>query len=217
MDHKEFIEKIKEVRKNSSKRSFTQTFDLSLNIKGIDLKKPVNQIDIPLFLPYPKGKKLKICAFVDKFLVTKAKEVCDYVIQDSEFEQYMNNKIKQRKLAKKYDVFIAQANLMPDIAKVFGRVLGPRGKMPNPKAGQIIPPKGDIKEIVNKQNYFVHLKTKTQPVIHVPVGNEKMKDEEIAKNIERVIDVLSEKLPQGVKNIKSAYLKLTMGKSVKLW
>ena len=106
---------------------------------------------------------------------------------------------------------------MPEVAKVFGKVLGPRGKMPNPKAGQILPPKGEIKPIVERQQYYVRLKTGTQPVIHVPVGNEKMKDEEVAKNIERVIDALSEKFPQGVKNIKSVYLKLTMGKSVKIW
>jgi large subunit ribosomal protein L1 len=97
------------------------------------------------------------------------------------------------------------------VGKTLGTVLGPRGKMPRP-----VPPKGSVQPFVEMSKKMVRVKVRDSPVIHVPVGTEVMKDEEVMKNVIAIINFVREKLPKGGANIKSALLKLTMGRPVKL-
>ena len=124
----------------------------------------------------------KICAFVGPETYEEAKQVFDKVVLVDEFSQY--DKKKAKKLAREYDFFVAQANIMPQIAKTFGRYLGPLGKMPNPKFGQLFPPKGaKLSNLYERLQKMVILSAKKVPLIYVPFGVETMEDEKLAENL----------------------------------
>ncbi|MFC1801784.1 50S ribosomal protein L1, partial [Nanoarchaeota archaeon] len=122
---KEKIRKVLEELKKERKRKFTQSFDLIINLKDFDIKS--NPINFFATLHYPRGKKVSTCALVGHELAEKAKEACDLTITEKEFDKYKDDKKAVQDLAKKYDYFIAQANLMAKVATVFGKVLGPKG------------------------------------------------------------------------------------------
>jgi large subunit ribosomal protein L1 len=98
---------------------------------------------------------------------------------------------------------------MPLIGKHLGIYLGPRGKMPKLATG-------DINDLIKKLKNSVNIRLKDLPLIQCSVGNERMKDEEIAENILAVLKFLEEKLPKGKANIKNMMIKLTMSKPVKV-
>ena len=132
MDKKKFLETLKQVREKSPKKKFTQKVDLILNLRNLNLKNPEENVDIFVNLPHQPGKKIRFCALVGKELEDQAK-IFDKVIIKDEFQKYVDNKKGLKELVRDFDYFIAQANLMTDVAKVFGRTFGPKNKMPNPK------------------------------------------------------------------------------------
>ncbi len=217
MEKKLILNILKQLREKSPKRKFSQTIDLLVNLKNLDLKKPDHKVDTYIQLPSGTGKKKKICAFVDAQLEAKAKGICDTVITKQEFENYKRNKKSQRMLAESHDFFISQVEVISQVASTFGKVLGSRGKMPSPKAGCVVPGAvQSLEPIVKKLQSTARLQTKNELSIKVPVGNENMKDEEIAENVIAVYNALIPILPQDKNNIKYFALKFTMGPLLKI-
>lgn len=215
MDKKDFLNAIKKIRAKAKKRNFNQTFDLVVNLKNLDLKKPDDKVDLFVVLPYGIGKKRKICAFVDEALVTQAKKVFDRVVEQQTFKTLDKKEVK--KLASQCSFFVAQANLMPEVASAFGKILGPKGRMPNPKAGCIIPPRiASLEPVAVKLQKTVRLNTKNELGVKCSAGTEAMKDEEVAENLSALYTSLEHSLAQGKNNVKAVYLKLTMGAPVKV-
>ncbi len=212
---KQVFDVIKKVRENSKKRNFTQSIELYFNLKDLNLKKPEEQVEFFTQEPKPVGKK-KVCAIVGPETETSAKEACDKVILQSELEKYKKDKKASKKLAEEYDFFIAQANLMGPIAGTFGRIFGPRGKMPNPKAGCVVAPKASLKSLYERLQSTVKVSAKKFPVIHIVVGTEDMSDEDIGENIMHFLDQVEHHLPKELHNVKSVLVKTTMGSPVKL-
>ncbi|HDD05246.1 MAG TPA: 50S ribosomal protein L1 [Candidatus Aenigmarchaeota archaeon] len=215
MRKEDLLKALEEARKKSKPRKFVQSVDLIIPLKDIDLRKPENRIEEYVTLPHGPGKRLKICAFVGKGMEGKAKEACDFVIRDEEFGKWEKKEIK--KLVREYDYFIAQADLMPSVAAKFGKYLGALGKLPSPKSGSIFPMNADLKPIVEKLRKTVRIVAKKQPVVSCIIGKENMKDEEIAENAMAVYEALVHKLPEGKKQIRGVYVKLTMGPPVRVW
>lgn len=214
MDKKEILQTIQEVRKDSKKRNFKQTFDLIVNFKGLDLKKPEHNINLFLQLPYSKGRQNKVGIFIDKELLNKSKGIFDEIVNESDLASLGKDKKAIKKLAKKVDFFVAQANIMSKVAVSLGKTLGPMGKMPNPKAGCVVQPSiTDLKPICNTLRNTIRLQTKNEPCVKVSVGKEDSKDDEIAENILAVYNNLVRVLPQEKHSIKNIFIKLTMGKS----
>ncbi|MFT4304669.1 MAG: 50S ribosomal protein L1 [Candidatus Woesearchaeota archaeon] len=216
MDKKKIIEALKKAKEDSKKRNFIQSLDLIINLKDINLKNPEEHVDLFTKLPHNKGKKVKICALVGPELKEEAKKVCDLTIDTDEFPKYQGNKKELKQLANNYDFFIAQANIMANIAKVFGKVLGSRGKMPNPKAGCVVPPKTNLKPLYDNLQNTVRLLAKTSPVIYVCVGKEDMDNEIIAENVLSLYNTLIHSLQKEENNISSIIIKTTMGKPTRL-
>ena len=214
MDKKHFITAIQAL-KTLPKPKFKQKYDLIMNLRQLDLKKPEEQVEMWVKLPFDKGKPTKIGALVGPELAEQAKANCDLVILHDNFSQY-TDKRKMRKLAREYDYFIAQANIMPDIAKTFGRIFGPRGKMPNPKAGCVVPPNANLKALTENLRKTIKVAAKTQPSVKVLIGKEDMPDEEVAENAMTVYTNVIHKLPQEAFNVKNILIKLTMSKPVKV-
>jgi len=216
MNKKSIENAIKELRKEDHKKKFSQSFDLIVNLKDLNLKNPEEQLDFFTVLSHSLGKKVKVAALVGPELQEKAKGVVDLVITQTEFDKYVSDKKLTKKLATEYDFFIAQADIMPKVAQVFGRVLGPRGKMPNPKLGSVLPGKGQVEPLYERLQKTVRISAKKTPVVQVKVGSESMKDEEIIENIVLVYNQIIHHTPKEKSNIKNAMLKLTMSKPIKV-
>ncbi len=203
------LENLKDAKSKSKKRKFSQTWDLLINLAGLDLKKPENRFNVEFALPEGRGKDVKVAVFADS-VAAEAKKHADHVIRKEEIESLAKNKKKVKKLAKEYDWFLAEAPLMPLIGKTLGPVLAPRGRMPKP-----VPPKG-IDALVQLARRSIRIALKTTPVIQVPVGTEAMPDEKVMKNIESVYNFIRDKLPKGKTNIRNVFIKVTMGQPVKV-
>ena len=210
---KQAIEKVKET---SKKRNFKQTFDLIINLKGLDMKKSEHHVEVFVALHYPRGKPVNVAAFVGPELRDEAKNSVDTTIFIDDFPKYQKDKKLIKSLASKHDFFIAQATIMPKVAQVFGKVLGTRGKMPNPKAGCVVPPKAALKPLYDRLQKTAVAKAKSQPVIKVAVGIEEQDEAEIIDNIITTYNAVMHKLPNEEHNIKNVLLKLTMGKPVEV-
>ena len=195
---------LSELRKEK-KRNFVQTLDLIVNLKNFDVRKEA--LNTFISVPHPKEKK------IGAFLTKRSKLV--ETITEEDFPKYKEMK-DIKKLAKRYDSFIAVAPMMAKIATKFGRVFGPMGKMPSPQAG-IISEESDkiIGDMLEKMKKSIRVKNK-EMAIKLPVGKEDMDDNKLEENIRTVIKGLEKLLPRGKDNIKEIILKFTMTKPIKV-
>src|SRR3989344_3885612 len=215
MDKKQFTQAITALKTFPSKK-FKQSYEFIINLRDLDLKKPEEQVELWIALPHDKGRATKVAALIGPEMAEAAKVTCDLVITHDQFAKYASDKKGIKKLAREYDYFIAQANIMPDVAKTFGRVFGPRGKMPNPKAGCVVPPNTNLKLLVDRLRKTVKVFAKTQPSIKVLVGKEGMPDDSVAENMNAIYTTVLHKLPSELSNIRSVLLKLTMTPPVRI-
>ena len=216
MNQKAILDSVKKLREISKERKFKQTIDVAMNLTQLDLKKnPDRKIDIFIELPHSKGKKPKICALVGKDLATKA-EVFDKVILSDDFTAATSDKKALKKLAREYDYFVAQANLMADIGAKFGKVLAPLGKMPNPKAGCIVSPTADLEPLAKRLQNTIRLIMKDKMCVKAIAGSEEMSDEDITENILAVYSAIAHELPNEKANFKSMLIKFTMSQPVEV-
>ncbi len=211
-DKQKIVEAVKEAKARAKPRNFTQTVEVAVNLKDIDLRKPENRFKLEVILPHGRGKEPKIAVIADGAVAEAAKKLGLDVISGEELEELGKNPRQARKLAKSYDLFIAAAPLMPKIGRYLGRYLGPRNKMP-----QVVPPTmTNLEPIVGRLRRTVRIQLKNNPVVHAPVGTEKMDDESIAENIEAVLNAVIGKLERGENQVRSVYVKTTMGPAVKV-
>ncbi|HUO42479.1 MAG TPA: 50S ribosomal protein L1 [Methylomirabilota bacterium] len=208
----EVVRALGELRQNLVKRKFSQSIDLVVKLREVDLKKPENRINESIPLPNPPEKPLKICVIASGDLGTRAKTAgADMLVSRSDMESLGKDKKAARKLAQDYDFFIAEAPLMPLVGRALGSFLGPRGKMPTP-----VPPTAQIEQIVSGHRKMVRVRMREQPVLQCRVGTENMSDEKLVENIQAVFSRIEQKLERGVKNVGEILVKTTMSKPVKI-
>jgi len=205
------LELIKQALAEAGERKFTESVDLAINLKDIDLSQPKNRIEEEVALPKGRGRDVKIGVFGSGEMAVKAKKVADIVIQPEEIEEYADDKRKARKLVDNYNFFIAEAPLMPVIGKRLGAVLGPRGKMPKP-----MPPGADPSGMITSLRRTVKIRSKDRGTFHTVVGTKEMSPEDLKANVDAILTRLISKLERGEMNIASIYLKTTMGPAVRL-
>lgn len=212
MARKETIDAVKEALASKSKRNFTESVDLAINLKNIDLSQPKNRIDEDILLPSGLGKPIKIAVFAKGDVAINAEKAgADYVFPPEEIEKLGADKPRAKKLAGEVNFFISETAYMPTIGKKLGTVLGPRGKMPAP-----LPSQADVTALIGRQKKSIKVRSKDRMTFHTTVGMETMTPEDIAENIETIIKRLEAKLEKGRMNIGSIYVKTTMGPAVKV-
>ena len=212
LDNKTITEAIKQAKSNAGDRKFNQSVDLILDIQEIDMKAPEGKIQEVVELPHDTLKPNKVCVVAQGEFAVKAKNGnANFVLERADLDALNGKKKELRKLATTYDVFIAEAPLMATVGRILGPVLGPRGKMPIP-----VPPNADIAALIVKHRKTVGVRMRNQPIIQVRVGSQQMKDEDIAENAMAVIRVLEGRLKRGLKNVKFAFIKTSMGEPVKI-
>jgi large subunit ribosomal protein L1 len=205
------VEIVKKTLKSTKQRKFLESVELAVNLGDIDLSDPKNRIQEDIILPKGRGKPIKVGLFGSSEMAGKVKDVADLIIQPNEIEEIAENKAKAKKKLADYDFFVAEAPLMPMIGKRLGVILGTTGRMPRP-----IPPGSDPSTIIKNLKNSVRVRTKDKKTFHVPIGTKEMSPEDLAENLEVVLKRLTSKLERGKQNIKSAYLKSTMGPSQKV-
>jgi large subunit ribosomal protein L1 len=211
LDQKTILSAVKEAKEKSEKRKFNQSVELILKLRDVDMKSE-GKIQEIVELPYSPAKTNKICVIGSSELALKAKKAnADLVIERAELDGLAGKKRELRRIAADNDVFIAEAPLMTTVGKILGPVLGPRGKMPIP-----VPPGADIASLMAKHRKTVLVRTRNQPIVQCRIGTEDMKEEELTENIQAVLRVMEGKLKKGIKNVKFASIKTSMGKPVKI-
>ncbi len=208
----EIIDAVKEAKELAKPRNFTQSIDVIINIKDLDVRKPDNRFSEELALPNGRGKPITIGVIASGELAVSAKNAgIDLVISKEDLEELGKNRKQAKKLASSVDFFIAQADMMALVGRFLGPVLGPRNKMPKP-----VPANAKVEPLLERLQSTIKVGVKQQPSIQILVGTQDMDDEKLAENIEAVLAILDRNLEKGRNQIKSMYIKATMGSVVRV-
>jgi large subunit ribosomal protein L1 len=207
LDDNQLKKMIKNARDGIQKRNFTQSAEISLMLKDIDVKKgfSINEV---VNLPSKATKSSSICVFASGDMGMRARKAqVDRVVEPDELDRLATNKKDARKIVKAYDFFLADTSLMSSVGRSLGQFMGPKGKMPSPIAYG-----APIENIAERFRGSVRTRAKNQLNISARIGDEKMQDEHLANNALAVISAIEKKLPQGEKNIRNAIIKFTMSR-----
>jgi len=208
----EIMEAVKKAKEESKPRNFTQSVDVIVNIKDLDVKKPENRFDEEVTLPNGRGKAVKIGFIADGELAVQAKNAgIDLVVTKEDLEEIGKDRKQAKKITNAHDFFVAQTEKMPLDGRFLGPVLDPRKKMPKP-----VPASAKAEPIIERLRSTVKIGVKDQASIQTLVGTQDMSDEQIAENIEAVLAVLDRNLEKGRNQIKSMFVKTTMGSVVRV-
>ena len=196
---------------DSPERNFRETVDLAINLRDLDLADPNNRVDESIVLPSGTGQDTQIVVFAEGETALRSEDVADQVLDSDDLEDLGDDDNAAKNLADETNFFIAEANLMQDIGRYLGTVLGPRGKMPTP-----LQPDDDVVETVNRMKNTVQVRSGERRTFHTRVGAENMDADAIADNIDVILRRLFTDLEKGPQNIDTVYVKTTMGPAVEV-
>ncbi|MBX0324601.1 50S ribosomal protein L1 [Halomicroarcula sp. F13] len=196
---------------DAPERNFRETVDLAVNLRDLDLNDPSNRVDESVVLPAGTGQETNIVVFAEGETALRAEEAADDVLDEDELEELGGDDDAAKDLADATDFFIAEKDMMQDIGRYLGTVLGPRGKMPEP-----LDPDDDVVEVINRMKNTVQLRSGERRTFHTRVGAEDMSAEDIADNIDVIIRRLHADLEKGPLNIDTVFVKTTMGPAVEV-
>ena len=211
VSNSQLLELVKRAREGSTKRNFTQSAELTLVLKDIDVKKGFNLNEV-VALPHKPSKQPSVCVIATGDMGSKARKAgIDKVMEPQELDRLGTNKREARKLVRAHDFFLADTAQMASIGRSLGQFLGPKGKMPTP-----LPYGAPVENIAARFKNSVRVKAKNQLNLSAKIGDEKMEDSQLVDNAGAIIAAIEKKLPQGDKNIRNGTVKFTMGKTAKL-
>ena len=195
--------------KKTAVAKFDETIEAHIRT-GCDGRHADQQIRGAVVLPHGTGKKVRILVFAKDAKAEEAKAAgADYVGGMELIEKI------QKENWFEFDVVVATPDMMGVVGRI-GRVLGPKGLMPNPKAGTVTM---DVTKAIQeiKAGKIEYSLDKTN-IIHVPLGKASFTEEQLADNFQTLIDAINKARPAAVKGqfLKSVVLTSTMGPSVKV-
>ena len=203
------IDKLIPIIKNNCTTKFEESIDLNLQINNKQKKSEIN-IRTIVNMPSGTGKKIKVAVVCEDTKVNEAKESGADITGGDDFIE----KIKDGNL--NFEKLICTPGMMVKLSKI-GKVLGPKGLMPNPKLGSVT---NDLKKAVtDAKSGQVEVKNDKDGNIGLSIGKKSFSDDKLIKNFQAVFEILErEKGNNTVKGdlIKNAYLTSTMGVSYKL-
>ncbi|MCS7297090.1 MAG: 50S ribosomal protein L1 [Bacteroidia bacterium] len=200
----EAIEVLKKVRFER----FDATFELAVDL-NIDPRQANQLVRGTVTLPHGTGKPVRVLALVPP---DKEKEALQAGADYAGLDEYLP-KIEQGWLD--FDVVVCTPDVMPKVARL-GKILGPRGLMPNPKSGTVTP---DITRAVKELKAGkIEIRNDKTGVVHIPIGKASFDTQKLRENAVEAIKAIEALRPQGVKGtyILSVYLSTTMSPSILL-
>ena len=202
------IEEAVKVIKEKSKAKFVESFDVCFSL-AVDKTKPDSVLRTTVDLPNGNGKKIKIAVICSNDKVEDAKSAgAEIAGSDDLIETINSGKID-------FDVLIAAPDMMSKVGKL-GKVLGPKGIMPNPKFGTVSP--NVAKAVTDIKNGKVEIRCDKDGNLNLSIGRVNFDDSKIIENFKSVYDVIEKEKPAGLKGnyIKNIFVTNSMGPSVKL-
>lgn len=194
--------------KSLASAKFDETVEVSLKL-GVDPRHADQMIRGAVVLPHGTGKKVRVAVFAKDIKADEARKAGADVVGDED----LVDSIKGGHID--FDIVIATPDMMPLIGKV-GRILGPKGIMPNPKTGTVTL---DVEKAVNNaKSGQVNFRVDKKGNIHSPIGKASFTEDKILDNLVQFIKVINRLKPNTAKGkyIHSSNLSLTMSPAVKL-
>ena len=200
-------EAIKKVKKNCTTK-FDESIDVSIRLNLKQKKEEINLRTV-VNLPYGNGKKVRIAVLCEDNKISEAKNSgAEIVGSDDLINDITSGKIN-------FDKFIATPGMMSKMGKL-GKILGPKGLMPNPKLGTIT---NDIKKTVKAlKEGQIEIKNDKDGNIGASIGKKSFSDNKIIENFNSLIQTIQKEKPSGIKGdfILSSFITSTMGISYQL-
>lgn len=201
-------EAVKVVKTNAGATKFDETIEIALNL-GVDPRHADQMVRGVVTLPNGTGKTVRVGVFARGAKADEAKEAgADVIGAEDLMETVQGGTID-------FDVCIATPDMMPVVGRL-GKVLGPRGMMPNPKVGTVTM---DVAKAINDaKGGQVQFRAEKAGVVHVGVGKASFDEDKIAENVRALVDAVMKSKPSGAKGtyMKKVSLSSTMGPSVTL-
>lgn len=201
-------EAIVKVKENATAK-FDESIELHMKL-GVDSRHADQQVRGAMVLPNGTGKEVKVAVIGNSDQIKEAEEAgADFVGEDDLIEKIQKDGWMD------FDVLITAPNMMGKVGRL-GRILGPRGLMPNPKSGTVTPNIGQaVKE--TKAGKVEYRLDKTN-IIHMNIGKASFDDDKIKENFEAVIETIKRAKPAAAKGtyLRSVTLASTMGPGVKI-
>ena len=203
---KNFSEALTLVKKNSNTK-FEESIDASVRLNVVKSKQEINLRSV-VSLPFGTKKKIKVAVICEENKTEDSKKSgADIVGSDDLIEKINNGYLS-------FDKLVSTPSMMAKIGKL-GKVLGPKGLMPNPKLGTVTT---DIKKTVNEiKSGQVEIKNDKDGNVGFSFGKTKQSNEQLEKNFNAVFEVILKEKPNNIKGnfILSSYVTSTMGPSYK--
>ncbi len=202
-------------------RKFDESIDLIINLKDLNLKDPKQRIDKEILLPNNNitSDKPNVCVIASDEILLEARNLGLETIDNDGLVQLNNEEKKvKKKFVKKYNFFIVEDKMMPNVARYLARFLGPLGKMPKPfpTGYGIISSPEDLKIAIERYLKIIRIQLKKQLLIQVKIGKKSMEEDRVFENLKAVVDYIADQMPHRYNNIKSMFLKTTMGHPIKI-
>jgi len=197
------------ILKESKASKFDESIDIAVNL-GVDPKHADQLVRGTVSLPHGTGKEVKVLVVTKDS--DKIKTAEDAGADFAGFDEYID-KIKNGWTG--FDVMVATPDMMPEVGKL-GRVLGPRGLMPNPKSGTVT---NDIKKAVAEiKAGKVEYRVEKNGIIHVSVGKLSFDNNQIEENVKACMSAIIKSRPSSVKGtyFKKFSISSTMGPGIKV-
>jgi len=202
---------IQQALDDSPERKFVESVEIAFTLKDVDLKNPTNRIQEEIRLPSGRGKPIRITMFAGGEMATKAKAAGIDIIDPATIEDIAGNRQQARKIANKSDFFLSEIPHMGTVGRFLGVVLGPRGKMPRP-----VPPNLDPGTIAAVLKDTAVVRSRDRITFHTAVGSREQGLDDLTTNAMAVWNRVTGKLDRGAGNIRSCYIKTSMGPSIKV-
>ena len=197
-----------ELSKSMATAKFDETIELVLKL-GVDPRKAEEMLRGTIALPSGTGRDVRVAVFAQGEAATAARDAGADHVGDADLAEAVEGGMTD------FDVAIATPDMMPVVGKL-GRVLGPRGLMPNPKTGTVTDDVGNAVEEYKRGN--VEYRTDKNGNVHVPIGKASFDVAALRTNFDAVIEELERVKPAGAKGkyIRKAVVSSTMGPGVKI-
>ena len=197
-----------ELVKQTAKAKFDETIEISVRL-GVDPRHADQQVRGAVVLPHGTGKTVRVLAFVKENRIEEAKAAGADLIADDEIIKKIQGGWFE------FDACVATPDMMGVVGRL-GRILGPKGLMPNPKSGSVSP---DVTRMISDiKAGKVEYRVDKTAIIHCPVGKASFDAIKLTENLRTLMEAIIKAKPAAAKGayIKSAVLSSTMGPGIKL-